>query len=158
MKYNLSSKIRFLSQASHISGVPIREYTEHSLYFRKFCRSNLLRILVFLASFQIPLENIICPLKLFFSANEHHITRLLHFQKNTAAAKSLQSCPTLCDPIDGSPPGSPVLGFSRQENWSGVPLPSFFFSFNDQFPIDAMCLCLEEEQSLCGKHLQVLSL
>ena len=88
-----------------------------------------------------------------------------------AAAKSLQSCPTLCDPIDGSPPGSAVLGilqartrmgchfllqcmkvrsesevaqscpllatpwtaayqappsmgFSRQEYWSGVPLPS----------------------------------
>ena len=32
------------------------------------------------------------------------------------AAKSLQSCPTLCDPIDGSPPGSPSLGFSRQEH------------------------------------------
>ena len=28
----------------------------------------------------------------------------------TAAAKSLQPCPTLCDPIDGSPPGSPVPG------------------------------------------------
>ena len=89
-----------------------------------------------------------------------------------AAAKSLQSCPTLCDPIDGSPPGSPIpgilqartlewvatsfsnawkwkvevkslscvwllatpwtaayqappsMGFSRQEDWSGVPLPS----------------------------------
>ena len=27
-----------------------------------------------------------------------------------AAAKSLQSCPTLCDPVDGSPPGSPVPG------------------------------------------------
>ena len=27
-----------------------------------------------------------------------------------AAAKSLQSCPTLCNPIDGSPPGSPVPG------------------------------------------------
>ena len=27
-----------------------------------------------------------------------------------AAAKSLQSCPTLCDPIDGSPPGSPITG------------------------------------------------
>ena len=26
------------------------------------------------------------------------------------AAKSLQSCPTLCDPIDGSPPGSPIPG------------------------------------------------
>ena len=89
-----------------------------------------------------------------------------------AAAKSLQSCPTLCDHIDGSPPGSPVpgilqartlewvaisfsnawkwkmkvkslshvwllatpwtvahqappsMGFSRQEYWNGVPLPS----------------------------------
>ena len=42
----------------------------------------------------------------------------------TAAAKSLKSCPTLCDPIDGSPPGSPSLGFSRQEHWSGLPFPS----------------------------------
>ena len=41
-----------------------------------------------------------------------------------AAAKSLQSCPTLCDPTDGSPPGSAVPGFSRQEHWSGLPLPS----------------------------------
>ena len=41
-----------------------------------------------------------------------------------AAAKSLQSCPTLCDPIDGSPPGSPSLGFSKQEHWSGLPFPS----------------------------------
>ena len=32
-----------------------------------------------------------------------------HF-KGSAAAKSLQSCPTLCDPIDSSPPGSPVPG------------------------------------------------
>ena len=93
-------------------------------------------------------------------------------RKTAAAAKSLQSCPTLCDAIDGSPPGSPVpgilqartlewvaisfsnawmwkvkakslsrvrllatpwtaayqvpppMGFSRQEYWSGVPLPS----------------------------------
>ena len=43
---------------------------------------------------------------------------------SAAAAKSLQSCPTLCDPIDGSPPGSPSLGFSRQEHWSGLPFPS----------------------------------
>ena len=90
----------------------------------------------------------------------------------SAAAKSLQLCPTLCDPIDGSPPSSPIpgilqartlewvaisfsnawkwkvkekllscvrllatpwtvahqappsMGFSRQEYWSGVPLPS----------------------------------
>ena len=30
-----------------------------------------------------------------------------------AAAKLLQSCPTLCDPIDGSPPGSPVPGILK---------------------------------------------
>ena len=41
-----------------------------------------------------------------------------------AAAKSLQSCPTLCDPVDGSPPGSPSLGLSRQEHRSGLPFPS----------------------------------
>ena len=31
----------------------------------------------------------------------------------SAAAKSLQSCPTLCDPIDGSPPGSPIPGYQE---------------------------------------------
>jgi len=41
-----------------------------------------------------------------------------------AAAKLLQSCLILCDPIDGSPPGSPSLGFSRQEHRSGLPFPS----------------------------------
>ena len=41
-----------------------------------------------------------------------------------AAAKSLQSCLTLCDPIDGSPQAPPSLGFSRQEHWSGSPFPS----------------------------------
>ena len=37
----------------------------------------------------------------------------------TAAAKSLQSCPTLCDPIDGSPPGSPIPGIlqARTLEW-----------------------------------------
>ena len=49
---------------------------------------------------------------------------LLNIPLKFDAAKSLQSCPTLCDPIDGSPPGSPSLGFSRQEHWSGLPFPS----------------------------------
>ena len=42
-----------------------------------------------------------------------------------AAAKSLQSCPTLCDPIDGSPPGSPVPGIlqARTLEWVAI---SFF--------------------------------
>ena len=46
------------------------------------------------------------------------------YRRVTAAAKLLQSCQTLCDPIDGSPPGFPSLGFSRQEHWSGLPFPS----------------------------------
>ena len=39
-----------------------------------------------------------------------------------AAAKSLQSCPTLCNPIDGSPPGSPVPGIlqARTLEWVAV--------------------------------------
>ena len=39
-----------------------------------------------------------------------------------AAAKSLQSCPTLCDPIDGSPPGSPVPGIfqTRTLEWGAI--------------------------------------
>ena len=44
----------------------------------------------------------------------------IHFkQLPAAAAKSLQSCPTLCDPIDGSPPGSPVPGIlqARTLEW-----------------------------------------
>ena len=41
-----------------------------------------------------------------------------------AGAEWLQSCQTLCDPIDGSPPGPPSLGFSRQEHRSGLPFPS----------------------------------
>ena len=45
-----------------------------------------------------------------------------------AAAKLLQSCLTLCDPIDSSPPAPPSLGFSRQEYWSGVPLPSLSYA------------------------------
>ena len=38
---------------------------------------------------------------------------------DAAAAKSLQSCPTLCDPIDGSPPGSAVPGIlqARTLEW-----------------------------------------
>ena len=39
-----------------------------------------------------------------------------------AAAKSLQSCPTLCDPIDGSPPGSTIPGIlqARTLEWVAI--------------------------------------
>ena len=106
--------------------------------------------------------------------------------QNYSAAKSLQSCPTLCDPRDGSPPGSsvpgilqartlewvasafsnawkwkvkvkslshvrplatpwtaahqapPSMGFSRQEYWSGVPLP-YCLESNDSFTTFQLC-------------------
>ena len=40
-----------------------------------------------------------------------------------AAAKSLQLCPTLCDPTDGSPPGSPIPGIlqARTLEWVAIP-------------------------------------
>ena len=45
-----------------------------------------------------------------------------HTAAAAAAAKSLQSCPTLCDPIDGSPPGSPVPGIlqTRILEWGAI--------------------------------------
>ena len=44
------------------------------------------------------------------------------FKPAAAAAKPLQSCPTLCDPIDGSPPGSPVPGIlqARTLEWVAI--------------------------------------
>ena len=49
----------------------------------------------------------------------------LNMSTAAAAAKSLQSCPTLCDPIDGSAPGSPVPGIlqARTLEWVAI---SFF--------------------------------
>ena len=109
-----------------------------------------------------------------------------------AAAKSLQSCPTLCDPIDGSPTGSPVpgilqartlewvaisfsnawnwscsvmsdsvaswtaayqaplsMGFSRQEYWNGVPLPSLIYLYRKLIFIVA-------QQKLIQRHKAII--
>ena len=64
------------------------------------------------------------PLILSFLSQFMCTDAFCHMTNFAAAAKSLQSCPTLCDPINGSPPGFPSLGFSRQEHWSGLPFPS----------------------------------
>ena len=111
--------------------------------------------------------------------------------------KSLQLCPTLCDPIDGSPPGSPVpeilqartrvgchfllqcmkvksesevaqscptlatpwtavhqaplsMGFSRQEYWSGVPLPSLNHKILECI-LDTSSLILHLKKSSWGR-------
>ena len=121
---------------------------------------------------------------------EHYIEHdfSLIFLTMLCYAKSLQSCPTLCDPIDGSPTGShvpgilqartpewaaislsnewkwkvevkslsrvrpsatpwtaalqapPSMGFSRQEYWSGVPLPSPFSNHRNSFFLSNLCV------------------
>ena len=50
------------------------------------------------------------------------IKRVAHDLVTAAAAKSLQSCPTLCDPIDSSPPGSTVPGIlqARTLEWVAI--------------------------------------
>ena len=47
---------------------------------------------------------------------------LFRWYAAAAAAKSLQSCRTLCDPIDGSPPGSPIPGIlqARTLEWVAI--------------------------------------
>ena len=60
-----------------------------------------------------------------YSENEYTIQSDLQIQCNpyqAAAAKSLQSCPTLCDPIGSGPPGSPVPGSlqARTLEWVAI--------------------------------------
>ena len=59
------------------------------------------------------------PTHTFISSSKTLWTSVL---QTAAAAKSLQSCPTLCDPIDGNPPGSPVPGIlqARTLEWVAI--------------------------------------
>ena len=68
------------------------------------------------------MDTCICVAESLHCSPETITTLLIGYA--AAAAKSLWSCLTLCDPIEGSPPGFPSLGFSRQEHWSGLPFPS----------------------------------
>ena len=60
--------------------------------------------------------------ELFLSPCELLLHRLKPKSAAAAAAKSLQSCPILCDPIDGSPPGSPIPGIlqARRLEWVAI--------------------------------------
>ena len=72
-----------------------------------------------------------------------------------AAAKSLQSCPTLCDPIDGSPPGSPVPGILQARTLEWVAM-----SFSYVLCMNGFVVCTsvhhyvcEVYSCCCGKQL-----
>ena len=61
----------------------------------------------------------------FEAIGQHSTGREVSEGLAAAAAKSLQLCPTLCDPIDGSPPGSLVHGIlqARTLEWVAIPPP-----------------------------------
>ena len=56
------------------------------------------------------------------SKTKSYITTTTTSTTTTTTTESLQSCPTLCDPIDGSPPGSPVPGIlqARTLEWVAI--------------------------------------
>ena len=58
-----------------------------------------------------------------------YLVYLTSMQSACASAKLLQSCPTLSNPMDGSPPGSSVHGILQKEYWSGLP-----FSLSEDLP------------------------
>ena len=64
----------------------------------------------------------VCLSSLIFSSVSYNFLCTVFLSPCYANAKSLQSCPTLCDPIDGSPPGSPVRGIlqARTLEWVAI--------------------------------------
>ena len=54
---------------------------------------------------------------------KNNLSNVICIRYCTAKAKSLQLCLTLCDPIDSSPPGSPIPGILQARTWSGLPFP-----------------------------------
>ena len=64
-----------------------------------------------------------------------------------AAAKSLQSCPTLCDPIDDSPPGSPIPGIlqARTLEWVAI---SFSNAWKEKWKWSLRCKMAIQRETL----------
>ena len=61
-----------------------------------------------------------------------------------AAAKSLQSCPTLCDPINGSPPGSPVPGILQARTLEWVAISFSCMTKKSESEVTESCLTLSD--------------
>ena len=74
-----------------------------------------------------------------------------HPRDNTAAAaKLLQSCPTPCDPIDGSPPGSPVPGILQARTLEWVVISFSNACMHAKLPQSCLTLCDPMDSSLPG--------
>ena len=63
---------------------------------------------------------------------------------SAAAAKSLQSCSTMCDPLNATQQVPPALGLSRQEYWSGFPFPSPMHEVKSEGEVTQLCPTLSD--------------
>ena len=84
----------------------------YSILYRKY----------FLLSFSL-LENCQLVMKPSSMLSSGIWTEVLTFTPTSLNTQSLQSCLTLCNPMECRPPGSSILGFSRQEYWCGLAHP-----------------------------------
>ena len=94
----------------------------NQIYFPKVKISTWRKTVYVPASWELPTGIEMSNMWAFF--DEPTTFRDVSLSIATATAKSLQSCPTLCDPVDGSPPGSAVPGndcyqyiFLGRKNW-----------------------------------------
>ena len=102
-KVHIASTKKSLGRKSH----------EYFFGITKFARIPILQHLAMVVSSECPIHFSQLPKVML-------VNWLL--ERKTAAAVSLQSCPTLCDPIDSSPPGSPVPGIlqARTLEWVAI--------------------------------------
>ena len=95
------------------------------ILFTFFCSSEVISTIVSSSS---PIRSSVSDILLLIPSRVFLISVIVLFVSvslffnSPAAAKSLQSCPTLCDPIDGSPPGSPIPGIlqARTLEWVAI--------------------------------------
>ena len=99
-------------------------YFFHFFTVLKLVRYGYLKLYIYICRLSYLQISFLCGVLVCLSNTPQATSIHTHTHTHTAAAaaKSLQSCPTLCDPIDGSPPGSPVPGIlqARTLEWAAI--------------------------------------
>ena len=138
---------------------------KHNPVSKLFLPKNHFDVSKWSVDWYVGLSMIACPIsdQFFTLRNEDMLMKYLA----AAAAKSLQSCPTLCDPIDGSPPGSPVPGIlqARTLEWVAISFSKIDHNCAGEGPADVSSfwqkVCLHNKESdrmVCGQaHYRINS-